>query len=211
VEDYSANASLSWEADIWGKIRRQKESTIAQYLQTYEAAKAVQTQLVAGIAQGFYNLLMLDAQMSIARRNLALSDSTLKVTRLQRDAGDVTTLAVEQAESQRLSTAVLIPQIEQAIAIQENALSVLTGENPSVIVRPGDSGGPMVSDAGVIGMDVAADTENGFAIPINTVLAVARKLASSDGLTGRGPEVADPLAVRGTWGRGLSSGPHGGL
>jgi S1-C subfamily serine protease len=81
----------------------------------------------------------------------------------------------------------------------------------SVIVRPGDSGGPMVSDAGVIGMDVAADTENGFAIPINTVLAVARKLASSDGLTGRGPEVADPLAVRGTWGRGLSSGPHGGL
>ncbi|HMH22393.1 MAG TPA: efflux transporter outer membrane subunit [Puia sp.] len=145
IEDYNLSGSLSWEVDIWGKIRRQKEATIAQYLQTYEGAKAVQTQLVANIAQGFYNLLMLDAQMGIARRNLALSDSTLLVTRLQRDAGEVTTLAVEQAESQRLSTAVLIPQIEQAIAIQENALSVLTGENPGVISRPvslGDLGLP---------------------------------------------------------------------
>lgn len=135
LEDYNANLSLTWEADIWGKIRRQKEATMALYLQTYEGARAVQTQLVANIAEGFYNLLMLDEQLEIARKNLALSDSTLQVTRLQRDAGDVTSLAVEQSQAQQQSTAVLIPQIEQNIALQENALSILTGESPHAIVR----------------------------------------------------------------------------
>jgi len=135
IEDYNANVSLSWEADIWGKIRRQQEATRAQYLQTYEAAKAVQTQLVSNIAQGYYNLLMLDEQLDIARKNLALRDSTLQVTRLQRDAGDVTSLAVEQAEAQKQATAVLIPQLEQGVAIQENALSILTGEVPGPIGR----------------------------------------------------------------------------
>ncbi|MHA4810077.1 efflux transporter outer membrane subunit [Flavitalea flava] len=135
LEDYNANIGISWEADIWGKIRRQKEATVAQYLQSYEAAKAVQTQLVSDIAQGFYNLLMLDAQLDIAVKNLALRDSTLQVTRFQKDAGDVTLLAVEQAEAQKQTTAILIPQLEQAIAIQENALSLLTGEVPHVIAR----------------------------------------------------------------------------
>jgi outer membrane protein, multidrug efflux system len=135
TEDYNVTFSTSWEADIWGKISRQKEATIAQYLQTYEAAKAVQTQLVADIAQGYYNLLMLDAQLDIARKNLALTDSTFHVTRLQRDAGDVTSLAVEQAEAQMQNTAALVPQIEQEIAVQENALSILVGDAPGTIAR----------------------------------------------------------------------------
>jgi len=135
IEDYNAAFNLSWEADAWGKIRRQQEATMAQYLQTYEASKAVQTQVVANIAQGYYNLLMLDAQLEIAKKNLVLNDSTLLFTRLQRDAGEVTTLAVQQAEAQRQSTALLIPQLEQNIAIQENALNILTGAVPDTINR----------------------------------------------------------------------------
>lgn len=68
VEDFNAAFNLTWEADIWGKIRRQQEATMAGYLQTYEASKAVQTQLVSNIAQGYYNLLMLDEQLNIAKR-----------------------------------------------------------------------------------------------------------------------------------------------
>ncbi len=83
-------ANISWEADIWGKIRRQKEATLAQYLQTQEAAKAVQTQLVSNIAQGYYNLLMLDRQLIIARNNLVLNDSFVNVTRILKDGGVVT-------------------------------------------------------------------------------------------------------------------------
>jgi NodT family efflux transporter outer membrane factor (OMF) lipoprotein len=135
VENYSAGVNLSWEADIWGKLRSQKEGTLAEYLQTYEAAKAVQTQLVANIAQGFFNLLMLDKQLEITKGNLALSDSFLVATRLLKNAGIVNLLAVQQAESQKQSTALLIPQLEQNIALQENALQILTGQLPGTVSR----------------------------------------------------------------------------
>ena len=137
VEDYSAQAIFSWEADIWGKLRRQKETTLAEYLQTTEAAKAVQTQLVANIAQGYFNLLMLDRHLEITKRNLTLSDSFLVATQLLRNAGIGTTLAVDQAAAQRQSTALLVPQLEENIVIQENALQVLTGQLPGTVQRQG--------------------------------------------------------------------------
>jgi NodT family efflux transporter outer membrane factor (OMF) lipoprotein len=135
IENYNALASLSWEIDVWGKIKAQKGIALAQYLQTYEGVKAVQTQLVANIAQGYFNLLMLDQQLVIAHRNLALSDSFLIATRLLKDAGMTNALAVQQAESQKQSTALLLPQLEQAIALQENALQQLTGQLPGKLQR----------------------------------------------------------------------------
>jgi NodT family efflux transporter outer membrane factor (OMF) lipoprotein len=135
IEDYSANLSLSWEADIWSKIRNQNKSALAQYLQTREARNLVQTTLVFNVAQGYYNLLMLDDQLAIAKSNVLLNDSTLRIIHLQFDAGQVTLLAVQQAEAQRLAAAGLVPQYEQNIAIQENALHQLAGELPGEIGR----------------------------------------------------------------------------
>ncbi|TSD63303.1 TolC family protein [Inquilinus sp. KBS0705] len=135
VEDYSANLGVSWEADIWGKIRNQSKSALAAYLQTNEAKKAIQTNIVAGVSQGYYNLLMLDAQLAIAQKNVKLNDSTLRIIRLQYDAGQVTSLAVQQAEAQRLAAAQLVPVFEQNITIQENALRILTGALPDRIER----------------------------------------------------------------------------
>ena len=133
IEDYSANLSLSWEADIWGKIRNQSKSALAAYLQTIEAKKAIQTNIVATVSQGYYNLLMLDAQLDIAKKNVRLNDSTLRIIRFQYDAGQVTSLAVQQAQAQQLTAAQLIPEFEQNIAVQENALRILTGALPSSI------------------------------------------------------------------------------
>ncbi|MDB5126020.1 MAG: transporter [Mucilaginibacter sp.] len=135
IEDYSANLALSWEADIWGKIRNQSKASLAAYLQTTEAKKAIQTNIVAGVSQGYYNLLMLDEQLNIAQKNVKLNDSTLRIIRLQYDAGQVTSLAVQQAEAQRLAAAQLVPQFEQNITIQENALRILTGALPDRIER----------------------------------------------------------------------------
>jgi len=135
IEDYNASIGLSWEADIWGKIRNQDRSARAAYLQTEEARKAIQTRIVADVAKGYYNLLMLDAQLEVARRNLALNDSTLRIIQLQFASGQVTSLAVEQAEAQRMAAAQLVPQLEQNIILQENALSVLSGVLPSEIGR----------------------------------------------------------------------------
>ena len=133
IEDYVVGLDLSWEADIWGKISRQKEAALDVYLQSYEAKKAVQTEVVADIASGFYNLLMLDKQLAIAKNNLLLSDSTLRLTKLLKDAGEATLLSIEQTEAQRQSVALLVPQLEQSITIQENALQLLTGQYPDTI------------------------------------------------------------------------------
>ncbi|KAA0992808.1 efflux transporter outer membrane subunit [Dyadobacter aurulentus] len=135
IENYIISADLTWEADIWGRIRRQQEATLGGYLQTYEARKAVQTRLVSDIAKGFLNLLMLDKQLEIAKNNLALSDNTLKLITLLKNAGEVTSLSVQQAEAQRESIALLIPQLEQDITIQENSLQILTGQMPAAIAR----------------------------------------------------------------------------
>lgn len=131
IDDYSAGVSLSWEADIWGKIRSQKKGAYATYLQSEEVKKALQTNIVANVSKGYYNLLMLDAQLEIARKNVQLNDSTTNIIKLKYDAGQVTSLAIQQSEAQKLTAAQLVPLLEQNIAIQENALSVLTGSFPN--------------------------------------------------------------------------------
>ncbi|MCD0472600.1 TolC family protein [Flavobacterium sp. JAS] len=135
INDYSAGATLSWEADIWGKIRNQKKGAFAGYLQSEEVKKALQTTIVANVSKGYYNLLMLDAQLEIAKQNYKLNDSTTNIIKLKYDAGQVTSLAIQQSEAQKLNAAQLIPLLEQNIAIQENALSVLTGSFPNSKTR----------------------------------------------------------------------------
>jgi NodT family efflux transporter outer membrane factor (OMF) lipoprotein len=95
----------------------------------------VQTNIVAGVSQGYYNLLMLDDQLGIAKRNVNLNDSTLRIIKLQFDAGQVTSLAVQQAEAQRQAAAELVPQFERDITLQENALQILAGSLPGKIER----------------------------------------------------------------------------
>jgi len=73
---------------------------------------------------------MLDAQLGIAEKNLALNDSTLRIFGFQFTSGQVTSLAIQQAEAQRLTAAKLIPELQQAITLQENALSILAGDLP---------------------------------------------------------------------------------
>ncbi|HMF72138.1 MAG TPA: TolC family protein, partial [Flavitalea sp.] len=118
VEDFSASVSLSWEADIWGKIKNRKAAALAGYLQSEEAKKAVQTNLVASVSQAYYNLLMLDAQLLIAQKNIRLSDSTLRIMKFQYNAGQVTALAVQQAEAQQNTATALVPQLEKDIVLQ---------------------------------------------------------------------------------------------
>ena len=135
IEDYSVNGSLSWEADIWGKLRGRKKEALALYLKTEEARKLIQTNLVATVAQGYYNLLMLDAQLAIAKKNLALNENTVRIVKMQFESGQVTSLALQQTEAQRLRAAQIVPQLEKEVILQENALSILTSVLPGGIVR----------------------------------------------------------------------------
>ncbi len=135
VADFNTNLGLTWEIDIWGKVRTQKEEALSNYLQSVEATKAVQTRLVADIANGYYNLIMLDNQLRVAENMEAISDSTLRIITVQQSVGQVTILGVNQARAQLEFARQLIPQIEQSIALQENALSILCGSYPAAVVR----------------------------------------------------------------------------
>lgn len=135
LEDYNLGVSLSWEVDIWGKIRRQKEAAKADYMRSEEASRAIQTQLIADVSAGYYTLLMLDAQLNAAQRNLSLTDSVLQITKLRKDVGDGNALAVQLVESQYQAAVILVPQLEQQITLQENYLQFISGGYPDAIQR----------------------------------------------------------------------------
>ncbi|RBL89278.1 efflux transporter outer membrane subunit [Chitinophaga flava] len=155
IEDYNLGVGMSWEIDVWGKIRRQREAAQATLLQSYEGQRTVQTGLVAAIASSYFNLLMLDNQLAIAKRNVELSDTIVQMISLQKTAGEVTELAVQQAISQKQTAALLVPQLEQGIAIQENAIRILTGELPAPIGRNSQLHDFQVSDSLPTGIPAA--------------------------------------------------------
>ncbi len=125
----------SWEIDLWGKLRRERESAQARLESTRAAYRALQTTIVAEVATSYYNLLRLDAQLEVANSNLALNDSTLTIVRLQYRAGQVTSLAILQTENQKLQAESLIPRIEREMVQEENYLRFLLGEFPDKILR----------------------------------------------------------------------------
>src|SRR5690606_16196291 len=112
---------------------RQKEAALSDYLETYEAGRAVQTGVVARVADGYYNLLMMDAQLAIARRNVLLSDSIVQMIQLQKTAGEVTELAVQQAEAQRQNARILVLQLERALIFQNTVLRLFLSACPEEI------------------------------------------------------------------------------
>lgn len=126
-------AALDWELDIWGKLRNQTKAAATLYQQSFVAKRAIQTQLIATIAQDYYSVKMLDEQLEIAERNHEFRDSTLNMIELLYDSGEETALAVEQSEIQVLKAASLIIDLKNEKEILENNLRLLTGELPSEV------------------------------------------------------------------------------
>ena len=152
LDDYSTSLSLSWETDIWGKIKNQNKEAFVSYLQSTEVSKAVKTTLVADVSKGYYNLLMLDSQLDIAKKNVQLNDSTTTIIKLQYNSGLVSSLAIQQSEALQLNAQQLVPKLEQNIAIQENALSVLTGDFPNSKVRTASINEIQIKDSLAVGI-----------------------------------------------------------
>lgn len=149
---HTSDLQFSWELDVWGKMKNKKEAELASYLQTQEAKKAIQTELVAEIAKSYYHLLELDAQLNVAETNAKLNDSILRIIELQYVAGEVTSLAREQTEAQKLMSESLIPQLEKNIAIVENRLNFILGNKPGEIQRQNTEWNTDAEDSLAIGV-----------------------------------------------------------
>jgi len=130
---YTTTLFASWEIDLWGKLRWQKEEAHASFQQSQEFQKAVQTAVVAEVASTYYNMLMINSQIEVAERNLELGRSTLEIVKLQFEADETTSLAIQQTESQILRAESLIPQLEREYILLENRLNQLLGRYPQPI------------------------------------------------------------------------------
>jgi multidrug efflux system outer membrane protein len=134
-ENLNASFVLSWEIDLFGRLRRQNESAMAVFLATEEARLGVVLTLVGDVARAYFALRALDLQLEIARRTLELNDGTVTFYRDRLEGGISNKLEVNQAIATRARTAAAIPELERQIAVQENFLSFLVGRNPGPIVR----------------------------------------------------------------------------
>ena len=131
--EYESSIDFSWEIDVWGKLKSLKKASLSSYLKSMEFQKAIRTSLIADIATTYSNLILLKSQIEVYKRNLTLNDSTLRMVELQYDAGEVTSLAVKQTQSQKLRAQTLIPQLEREYIKQENWLNRLIGRYPQSI------------------------------------------------------------------------------
>jgi multidrug efflux system outer membrane protein len=135
TDQYQLNGSLSWEADIWGKIRSNKRSANAAYLQTTAANQAVKTQLIANIAATYYQLLSVDAQIKLAEKTLVNRDKSVETIVALKKAGNVTEVGVKQTEAQKYATQIIIADLKNSIIILENTMSILLGQGPANVER----------------------------------------------------------------------------
>lgn len=132
---FAAVASAAWEADVWGRIRRENEAARAQYLATEEARRGVLLSLVSDVAQAYFELLELDLQLDIAKQTTDSFSQTLKLFTQRLEGGVATKLDTSRASAAQATAAANIPEIERQIAVKENQISILLGENPSPVAR----------------------------------------------------------------------------
>jgi len=126
---------LSFELDLWGKLRRATEAARAELLASEENRKAVVTTLVSEVAGAYFNLLEQDGELEIAKRTLATREESLRLIQDREQHGLATRLDVRQGEQLVRSAQQTIPNIEQTIAQTENQISLLLGRNPGSITR----------------------------------------------------------------------------
>lgn len=134
-DSYEVSLGVSWEIDLWGRIRRQSEAANARLVATEEGRRGVVLSLVANVANGYIALRDLDRQLEIARQTTGTRRQSYELFKERFAGGVVSLLELNQARSQFEEAAASIPVLEKSIAQQENALSLLLGRNPGPIKR----------------------------------------------------------------------------
>ncbi len=133
--NHYGQGSLSWELDIWGRIRRANEAGLADLLAREENRRAVTLQIVGGVAQAYFDLRQFDMQLEIAKRTLLAWDESVRIGQARLRQGMINKLDVDQFEAERENAAARIAELKRQMIQKENELSVLLGRNPSQIAR----------------------------------------------------------------------------
>jgi len=133
--DFAFGAVASWEVDVWKKLRNAKKSAVSRYLASIEGKNFMVTNLIAEIANSYYELMALDNMLDIIEKNIVIQSNALNVVKQQKNAAKVTQLAVNRFEAQLLNTQNLKYEINQQIMEAENRINFLSGRFPKPIKR----------------------------------------------------------------------------
>ncbi|PWT89796.1 MAG: transporter, partial [Blastocatellia bacterium] len=126
---------LSFELDVWGRLRQQTKAARAELRASEEDRKAVTTIVVGDVASGYFSLLELDSELEIAKRTLAAREESLRLIRARQQGGLASMLEVHQGEQLVYQASKTIPDTERLIEQTENQISLLLGKNPGAIAR----------------------------------------------------------------------------
>lgn len=135
AKTYSLGLSAEWETDISGRITNEKREAFASLMQNKSYRQAVLTQLIATIANSYYNLLALDEQLSVSQQSLKAWDEIIRTLEARKSVGEAHEASVSQAKASRLDVENSILLLYRQIKVQENSLCVLLGWTPREIVR----------------------------------------------------------------------------
>jgi multidrug efflux system outer membrane protein len=135
---YDVHASVSWELDLWGRLRRLNEAARAQYLGAQEQRRGVYLATVAQVAQAYFELRELDARLDIARSTTAAFQETHDLFKRRLTGGTASALETTRAEAALASASAFIPNLERQIQAQENLLCFLVGRSPGPVGRGAD-------------------------------------------------------------------------
>lgn len=135
INTFQVDLGVSFELDLWGKLRSATEAARADLLNTEEAKRTVILTLVSQLANSYVQLLDFDKQLAITQATLKTRSESVRINRLRFQAGLISELDYQQAVAEYQNAAVQVPLLERSIAQQENAISLLLGRNPGKIAR----------------------------------------------------------------------------
>ncbi len=135
LPDFLFGAYANWEVDIWHKLRNAKKAAVSRYLSSVDGKNFMVTNLIAEVANSYYELLVLDKQLDILNKNIEIQNNALSIVRIEKEATRVTELAVRRFEAQVLKTQSLQFDIRQKITETENKINYLLGRYPQHVAR----------------------------------------------------------------------------
>lgn len=135
LPNYVVGVNVSWEVDIWKRLRNSKKSAIYRYLSTIEGKNFMVTNLISEIANSYYELMALDNQLEILKQNIEIQKNALDIVKLEKQAAKVTELAVRKFEAEVYKNQSHQFYIEQQIIETENRLNFLVGRFPQPVAR----------------------------------------------------------------------------
>lgn len=141
VPDYFVGVRASWELDLWGKIRNQKNAAFNSLLAENEARRLVETEIVTNIASAYFELMSLDAKIRVFDNNIALNERALEITELQKEAGRSSQLGVQQFKAFLASSKAEREKVKQEITVLEHHINYLTGRFNTTVERSESSWG----------------------------------------------------------------------